>query len=192
MSTAIFTNVECREGERPREPKLVCEVKRIRARGDARPTAIKLRIAVRGIEFACAPFEFGCFLSPHPSPLPRGEGAPPSVAGNGCTLDLSKRGRCALPKGEGWGEGERASAPSKSRPMLNLMAVTLALPGQRLVNTPCRRRLLGQETLGLEGFVRVGGEPLRQAGQVKGKELFDFGAVERGVRRPRGARVLLQ
>ena len=46
-------------------------------------------------------------VPPHPCPLPKGEGAMPSVSADTCTPRvIAQPMLLPLPKGEGWGEGK--------------------------------------------------------------------------------------
>src|ERR1039458_9930637 len=98
------------------------------ADGRARGTAIKLRDEMRGWQLSEPPFEFGYLLPPHHGPLPRGEGASSSVARVACAPRLIAAWQMVLPRPEG--EGRREGKRCSDKPMLSLMAVTLALPGQ--------------------------------------------------------------
>ena len=69
-------------------------------------------------------------IPPHPSPLPRGEGAPPSVAGKGWMPRYGAARRVLpLPKGEGRGEGNETRDGKEAQPN----------------STPLQKQAAGQE-----------------------------------------------
>ncbi len=91
----------------------------------------------------CAVWGFQRFLPPHPSPLPKGEGATSTALLSTRRARLAERQAAILPlpKGEGRGEGEGCVCPSHARNFFNrfmhhrfrlalvLLALCLVAPG---------------------------------------------------------------